>query len=451
MFLYLFIIGYTTTRTAQSYLPIFIFPDFGLYKGGSFYYKIITNYLNDTIFVGLITQIEETSVWNSSLDYKEVCKSHNIHLSAINYTMRPFIEHTHEFIVDNEDTYQPIFVSCNHSNINLTVFIRFTNPGTFLDSRWTKSLFVLPFLIIIPIGVIVLYILFVSSRKILFIPLHFFILLTLLTNAVAALLKIVDLVLLSKSSSTMLPLGYVAGILNEQMLYSTVILAASGYQLTRTDFKFLPVLISLVTALIYSVGEYMKSQVITHENLITVFLVQLVCFVLFIKQFADAIRHTEIYLLSYEMVVEASGYIVETTPIHKKFLMVYQLLCSALVYFLLRLTHLICETFIDLPNWAVDVTKRCIDNLLMICLIFIFMPFKVTRVDWNSTLDEELLLEKCEERDFDETFARRCDILQDWENGNELPCPPIVLPLKYLNRKPDSEQRETPLLDEVLP
>lgn len=118
-----------------TYLPVTPLDSFGFEINGTFEINLL-NSNRSTLIIFLATFDEMKARIVREISFFDVCGNPQIHLSALNSTIRPNTKTVYwRDKVSHKDVYYPYILNCNRTKSKYSILTNYTNPGTHLDFR----------------------------------------------------------------------------------------------------------------------------------------------------------------------------------------------------------------------------------------------------------------------------------------------------------------------------
>jgi hypothetical protein len=417
--------------TLKSRFPVAILRDFGLEPGGFFRVTIFDS-VSDEILIGLCTETEMGTVWSPSYSYDEYCRSPDHTLVAQNSTVLTNETVTVEFTAATKDIFTPIFIMCDVNYTEVEYEALFSNPDSFLDWR---DFSVLVGTAIDLIGSLFLFFVVLISlfcKSSVFMRFHLYLLSAIFIGVLGDIFQ-----LLSLSSQMEAPelcdllyVDHACKSLRRAMVFTTLILAAAGWQIHTSRFPILSFLVSFVCGLLNHSIDILRLFYAAAFAYVVDYLLKLVVLMLVGKLMFGELRVCERYLLSYKMVVNAVGIDAQTTPIRKRALMQYVFLCVAWFFFISQMAFIHIIFYFDVsPGFTASLSK-ILDAIVMILLSINYLPCQFRKEDWAASFNHEHYA-NCSMEEFNAEAFTRHETLVPWTPGMELPLPPMMAALDF--------------------
>lgn len=449
--LFLFLLSYYHTKRINSKLPVAIFPSFGLKSGGTFK-ATINEYSSENLFIGLSVEEQVKQLWDSKFDYTKVCQPNSLNFSIFNKTIK--IDHVSgnniEQIIKHTSTVYPIFIMCEQSYMILNATITFKNPKNYLDLRLQMVYFCSILHGLLYLATFLICIFAILSKSAVFIKYHIYLITTIISLAVE---KFAEFYFYTKNCHQPdLPyfyyIHYSLAILSTGLLFSSITLASGGWQIHTVRFSLVSFLLSLFAGFCTAGTNIFPVAIIQMEPDLISYFIQLISFLVFSKVSFSELRVCEQYLQSYLLIIDTVGINSKTTPVHRRYRMQNILLGILFAYFLAQIFVLHIPLYLNhLQIWIVYLTKSSLNNLLVVGLTIVYLPWKIDRESWFATFDDEDKLADCAMEDFNPEAYTPVNNPSKWEAGDKLPLPPLIAATEYRIQSFDISDKEMPLID----
>ncbi|OHS97333.1 hypothetical protein TRFO_36487 [Tritrichomonas foetus] len=464
MFLSVFhFLCYLQTRVIEKNLTVSLFSTYGITYGGTFFVNI-TQCDSKQIFVGLSVEEQVKNLWDSKFDYRNVCKTNNhnkrnhmisdvqsnLNFSIYNVTINTSEKNIINAIINYTGVVTPIFIMCdtNYTFLNTTVI--FKNPRSYIDSRNQMLLITTPLHGILYFVTIVCLIVVILSKGAIFIKFHLYLIATLLLLAINVFSEFWLYIneMKAPDSQNAYFINYATKHCAIALLFTLLTLASGGWQIHTVRFGVLSFVISMIAGFSFAGSEIVTRYLLRVEPDLISYGAKIISLFLLAKASVVELRMCEQYLQSYALIIDAVGIDSKTTPLRRRLLMQYIMLCTLVVYFIFQIAILHVPIYVvSAPKWIVNVINHGINNLLMIVLTINYMPWKISKGDWFATFDDEDRLIDCAMEDFNPEAYPACNKPKTWNSGEPLPLPPLIAADEYRIQSYDINDKEMPLIN----
>jgi hypothetical protein len=412
--------------------------DFGFYAGGHLNvtwdnspgngaYSVSLQVFTRTAYDGWLDEIYETDSWRDC----------NRHGSTANITtvLTPTPQHGH-IAIPTEGVFIAILQHCLSPAISgrYTVDITFMNPnGQHLDSREVPLLTVLPVMISVFGLLLFAWIGLICVRRSTFLGIYICLVIIVTFHVLYLIFYEVTLYRgqATDRSTAWSVLLRVAHALYEMALYSTLVIASSGWCLLNVPNPPRSVLLDMAGVLLFVASAAIDSALSLGSWQILLIILEFAGIFWIVRTIVVHTRRAQLVIKAHLLLIQQQGIMPSTTPIYEKMALYEHFLFYVGVSFLGLLVLNVVLSSVDTAAWIIGVIENIMQLLILGGVMYIYRP-RGRRIDPYMRRDgveaeeaqrDEILLEDLESYD----PKVQSSGMREWEDGMALPLEPLVV------------------------
>jgi hypothetical protein len=336
---------------------------------------------------------------------------------------------TVEIKVSEKREYVPVFVTCQKDTTDFHLAALFKNPDSYLDYRY----FVPVICAIIQFGVLCMTLAFmvvmIWIKRAIFLRFHYYLGATLIITLLSIACQVWSVLrrMRDPKDSPVFIVEYSFNVLSDMMVFTSIVLCASGWGVHCVRKPIFSFVITAIFGLLYHLIDFLPipARQGSSQWYLLEYLINLVSLCVISKSMVNELRGCERYLVSYALVTAAFGFDSTTTPVDRRIIMQYVLLCSGSIFLFLHLCLIHSTLYFDLSRILSESVGKSINSVFLVVLVLNYLPFKIKKEDWMQCFNEEYY-PQCREEKL--TYEARPPLRKGrkWESGMTLPMPPVL-------------------------
>jgi hypothetical protein len=336
---------------------------------------------------------------------------------------------TYNGTVARQSILTPVILDCNATHATLQVTERYINDGTLLDYRHLKTL-KLKSLTIALVGLILaLWLANWFRHRRVSVPVHHFHTAILFAALLTPILRLHELNVLSVSDdeSALGATRTVIEIVQDSLLFSTMLLTAKGWCIVRDSLTRLEIVRSIGLSIAFVTFGFL---VTAHPEGVSgyVYLVfAFTSFFVFIIELIASINRAWLHILAHLLVIANAGIAPETTPVYAKHRLYERFEYAVVLFSVLYSLRMACSLIVEMDFWIDELAADLIKVGIYATLAWLLRLRGSESGEYTPVASSGLEVPLADI----ETLSLQSEDLQrggiKWEQGMSLPGAPVIV------------------------
>jgi hypothetical protein len=282
--------------------------------------------------------------------------------------------------VSHQGIYNPIFVTCQAATTDFLFTALFRNGDSYIDYRYFVS-FIFSIINFAILGVILtMMVAMIWIKRAIKLKFHYYLGSALVVCLIAIVCEIWSILHRMKDPKDHVAvyLEYSFRLLEQMAVFTSLILCASGWGIHTVRMPVFSFACTVIFGLSYLAVDFLPIPAVHDHNQVYLleYLIKIISLCVISKSMVNELRQCELYLISYVLVLSSLGIDSTTTPVSRRALMQYVILCagSVLLFFHLCLIHTVW--YFDLSVILAGSVLRSINCVFLVVLVLNYLPFK---------------------------------------------------------------------------
>jgi hypothetical protein len=322
----------------------------------------------------------------------------------------------------------PLIADCNGSLAALTIDRQYRNPQSQLDYRHVNTL-KLKQIPIVAIAVILgLWLVNWVQHIRICVPIHHFHTAILVAALITPILRLQELIALDSNDSiaTLSPLREVMEIIEDSLLFSTLLLTAKGWCIVRDSLRKL----EIVRSVFFSLALVTFTILLTSElhygwrAYVSVALA-LISFIAFVVELMMSINRASLHIVAHLLVIANAGIAPQTTPVFQKHRVYERFEACVVLFAVLFSVRLVYSLLFGLEFWVDELISDWTKVGIYGSLAFLLRLRGSESGDYTSIGDASLHVPLTDLTNVGSGDLQRDGVI--WEEGMDLPPRPVIV------------------------